>query len=75
MVNESLASKLLNAELMAKLEEQDNRKDMVDASLLAKEEELEHLELALKVCAIDKSAVASCTPGMVGTRTRRAYDH
>ena len=49
VVNESLGSKLLNADLLAKLANLKVNPCLVDASLLAKEEELEKIQEALQV--------------------------
>ena len=49
IVNESLGSKLLNADLLAKLANLEVDPCLVDASLLAKEEELEKIQEALQV--------------------------
>lgn len=49
VVNESVGSKLLNADLLARLANMEVSTCLVDASLLAKEEELEKIQEALQV--------------------------
>lgn len=49
VVNESVGSKLLNAELLASLEALEIPSCHIDASLLAKEEELERIQEAMQV--------------------------
>ena len=61
VVNESLGSRLLNADLLAKLGELDSSPCLVNASLLAKEEELERIQEALQVSAGRPTPPSHCT--------------
>lgn len=52
IVNESLGSKLLNADLLAKLANMEVSPCLVDDALLAKEEEITKIQEALQVCPV-----------------------